>query len=138
MEINKNGDSYAVKEILHTKEFETHAHPAILYKEHLYGHCTNNTGKMDGFICMDLKGNIKWKTGKKPFFDKGGMILVDDMIISSDGEKMLYLIEPDPAGFKVLAQTELLGTKQSWGPLTLSDGKLVIRDQKQMKCILLK
>ena len=138
MEINKNGDFYVVKEILHTKDFETHAHPAILYKEHLYGHCTNNTGKMDGFICMDLEGNIKWKTGKKPFFDKGGMILVDDVIISSDGEKMLYLIEPDPAGFKVLAQAELLGTKQSWGPLTLSDGKLVIRDQKQMKCILLK
>jgi outer membrane protein assembly factor BamB len=138
MEINKNGDSYAVKEILHTEEFETHAHPAILYKEHLYGHCTNNTGKMDGFICMDLMGNIKWKTKKKPFFDKGGMILVDDMIISSDGEKMLYLIEPTPTEFKVLAKAELLDTKQSWAPLALSDGKLVIRDQGQMKCVLVK
>ena len=87
---------------------------------------------------MDLNGNIKWKTGKKPFFDKGGMILVDDMIISSDGEKMLYLIGPDPAEFKVLAQAKLLDTKQSWGPLALSDGKLIIRDQKQMKCVVVK
>ena len=81
---------------------------------------------------------VKWQTGKKPSFDKGGYILVDDMIISSDGEKMLYLIEPTPTEFKVLAQAELLDTKQSWAPLALSDGKLVIRDQGQMKCVLVK
>ena len=67
-------------------------------------------------------GNTKWKTGKKPRFDKGGMILADDMIISSDGEKMLYLIDPTPDEFKVPAQAELLETKQAWAPLALSDG----------------
>lgn len=137
IQIDKNGNTHGVKEILLSKEFGTHVHPAILYKGHLYGHCSNNDVQ-DGFMCMDLAGNIKWKTGKKPLFDKGGFILVDDMIISSDGEKTLYLIEPTPTEFKVLAQAELLDTKQSWAPLALSDGKLVIRDQKQMKCILLK
>ena len=137
MEINKKGESYEVKEIMHAKDFSTHAHPAILYKGHLYGHCTNNEQR-DGFVCMDLEGNIKWKTKKKPLFDKGGMILVDDMIISSDGSKMLYLIDPTPEGFKVLAKAELLDTKTAWAPLALSDGKLIIRDQKQMKCVVLK
>jgi hypothetical protein len=137
IQINKNGSSYGVREVLLSKEFGTHVHPAILYKAHLYGHCSNNDVQ-DGFVCMDLAGNIKWKTGKRPRFDKGGYILVDDMIISSDGEKMLYLIEPNPTEFKVLAKTKLLDTKQSWAPLALSDGKLVIRDQKQMKCVLLK
>ncbi|MBN1903771.1 MAG: PQQ-like beta-propeller repeat protein [Deltaproteobacteria bacterium] len=136
-QIEKNGDLYTVKEIMTSKKFGTHVHPAILYKGHLYGQCSNNEVR-DGFVCMDLKGNIKWETGKNPGFDKGGFILADDMIISSDGEKMLYLIEPDPAEFKILAQAELLETKQSWAPLALSDGKLIIRDQKQMKCVLLK
>ena len=135
--IDKNGISYAVKEIMTSKKFGTHVHPAILYKGHLYGQCSNNEVR-DGFMCMDLKGNIKWETGRKPGFDKGGFILADDMIISSDGEKMLYLIDPTPEGFKVLAKAELLDTKTSWAPLALSDGKLVIRDQKQMKCILVK
>ena len=89
-------------------------------------------------MCMDLKGNIKWKTGRNPNFDKGGFILADDMIISSDGARMLYLIEPNPSEFKVLAKAELLDTKQAWAPLALSDGKLLIRDQKQMKCVLVK
>ncbi|MGD9158506.1 MAG: PQQ-like beta-propeller repeat protein [Desulfobacteraceae bacterium] len=137
MEINKNGSSYEVKEIMHAPDYSTHVHPAILYKGYLYGHCSNNEQR-DGFVCMDLEGNIKWKTGKKPGFDKGGFILVDDMIISSDGEKMLYLIDPDPTELKVLAKAELLETKQAWAPLALSDGKLIIRDQKQMKCVVVK
>ncbi len=137
MEINKSGSSYEVKGIMHAPDYSTHVHPAILYKGHLYGQCSNNEQR-DGFVCMDLEGNIKWKTGKNPLFDKGGFILVDDMIISSDGEKMLYLIDPDPAELKVLAKAELLETKQAWAPLALSDGKLLIRDQKQMKCVVVK
>ncbi len=137
IQVVKEEKSYAVKEILFSKEFGTHVHPAILYKEHLYSQCTNNQVR-NGFMCMDLSGNIKWKTGKNPHFDKGGFILADDMIISSDGEKKLYLIEPNPSEFKVLSKAELLDTKQAWAPLALSDGKLLIRDQKQMRCILLK
>jgi outer membrane protein assembly factor BamB len=137
IQVMKNGNNYEVKEIMTTKDFLAHVHPAILYKGYLYGQGTENRVK-DGFVCMDLEGNAKWKTKKNPVFDKGGLILVDDMIISSDGEKMLYLIEPTPEEFRVLAQAELLDTKQAWAPLALSDGKLVIRDQKQMKCVLVK
>lgn len=137
IQIDKSENSYTVKEVMTSKDFLAHVHPAVLYKGYLYGQGTENTVK-DGFVCMDLEGNAKWKTIKTPAFDKGGYILVDDMIISSDGEKKLYLIEPNPNEFKVLAEAELLNTKQSWAPLALSDGKLVIRDQGQMKCVLLK
>ena len=137
IQIIKNGDSWKVNELMFSKEFGTHVHPAIFYQGHLYSQCTNNQVR-EGFMCMDLNGNIKWKTGRKPVFDKGGYILADDMIISSDGSKLLYLIAPAPEGFKVLALAELLDTKQAWAPLALSDGKLLIRDQEKMKCILLK
>ena len=137
IQIEKHGKTWAAKEIMFSKEFGTHVHPAIFYKGYLYSQCTNNQVR-EGFMCMDLKGSIKWKTGRKPNFDKGGFILADDMIISSDGGKMLYLIEPTPQEFRVLAKAELLDTKQAWTPLALSDGKLLIRDQKQMKCVLVK
>ena len=137
IQIDKKVNSWEAKEIMFSKEFGTHVHPPIFYKGYLYVQCTNNQVR-NGFMCMDLKGNIKWKTGRKPNFDKGGFILADDMIISSDGEKMLYLIDPNPEEFRVLAKAELLETKQAWAPLALSDGKLLIRDQKQMKCVLVK
>ena len=136
--IKKVNPGYQVEELFKTTEFGTHVHPAILYKGHLYGHCTTNTTK-DGLVCMDLKGTVKWKTKSSPNFDKGGFILADDMLISMDGTKgNLYLIEPTPVEFKPLSTAKLLDTTMCWAPLTLSNGKLLIRDQKQMKCIQLK
>jgi hypothetical protein len=37
------------------------------------------------------------------------MILADGLILATDGAKTLYLIEPDPSGFKSLASVEVLG-----------------------------
>lgn len=136
IKIEKKGDSYDVTELYKTDDFGTHVHPPVLYKGHLYAHCTTNTGRNDGMVCMDLDGNVKWKTGRSPVFDKGGFILVDDLILSIDGrEGIFYIIEPNNKSFKKLASADLLDTKECWGPLALSDGKLLIRDQKQMKCV---
>jgi len=138
IKIEKAGDSCTVTEVYKTADFGTHVHPAILYNGHLYGHCSTNETK-DGMVCMDLDGKVKWKTGNAPLFDKGGMLLADGLILTVDGrEGILYLIEPDPAGFKALASAKLLGPPECWGPLALTDGKLLIRDQKQMKCVVVR
>ena len=135
IKIEKKGDSYKVTELFKTDDFGTHVHPPVLYKGHLYAHCTTNT-RRDGMVCMDLDGNVKWKTERSPVFDKGGFILVDDLILSVDGrEGILYLIEPSQESFKKLSSADLLDTRECWGPLALTDGKLLIRDQKQMKCV---
>jgi outer membrane protein assembly factor BamB len=135
IKIAKKGDSYSVTELYKTDDFGTHVHPPVLHEGHLYAHCTTNT-RRDGMVCMDLDGNVKWKTGRSPVFDKGGFILADGLIFSVDGrEGILHLVEPDPAGFKPLASAKLLDTNECWGPLALADGKLLIRDQKQMKCV---
>jgi len=135
IKVEKSGESYNVTELYWTDDFGTHAHPPVLYKGHLYAHCTTNT-RRDGMVCMDLAGKVKWKTGRSPVFDKGGFLLADGLIFSVDGrEGILYLVEPDPAGFKPLANAKLLDTDECWGPLALADGKLLIRDQKQMRCV---
>lgn len=138
IKVEKKSGTFVVSELFKTDEFGTHVHPAILYKGYLYGHCSTNETR-DGLVCMDLSGKIMWKTGRSPLFDKGGFILADGLIISIDGNKgFLYLIEPNPDGFKKLASAKLLDTNLCWAPLALSDGKLLIRDQKQMKCVALR
>jgi len=102
-------------------------------------------------VCMSMDGQIMWKTRRSPDFNKGSMILVDGLILATDGRRSLYLIEPDPSEFKLLASAELLGVDegsgdrmsrrsgtQNWGPIALSDGKLLIRDQQQMKCVVVR
>ncbi len=54
---------------------------------------------------------------------------------SKRGRKTLYLIQPDPSGFKPLASAEMLGEGTNWGPMALNDGKLLVRYQSQLKCL---
>jgi hypothetical protein len=136
IKVQKAADgSYSVAELFKNINFGAHTQPPILFKEHFYVPYTINE-RSDGLVCMTLDGKVKWKTGDEPSFDKGGAVLADGLLLIVDGNKTLYLVEPDPSGFKPLAKAELLESGENWAPIALSDGKLLIRDQKQMKCVL--
>jgi outer membrane protein assembly factor BamB len=152
LKIEKKADgSYAVTELYKNPDFGSHTQPPVFYKGYFYAQCSINERK-NGLVCMSIDGQTKWKTGRDPLFDKGGLILADGLILATDGAKTLYLIEPDPSGFKPLASAEVLGegipgsssnsmetrfggATQNWAPLALADGKLLIRDQSQLKCV---
>ncbi len=136
IQVEKKADgSYAVAELFKNRDFGSHTQPPILYKDHFYSQYTINE-RSDGLVAMSMDGNVKWKTGEDPAFVRGGAILVDGLLLATDGSRMLYLIEPDPSGFKPLASVELLESGENWGPLALADGKLLIRDQKNLKVVL--
>jgi outer membrane protein assembly factor BamB len=135
IKVDKKADGgFGVTELFKTIDFGSHTQPPILYKDHFYAAYTINE-RSDGLVCMGMDGKIAWKTGDNPLFNKGGAILADGLLLAVDGNKMLYLIEPDASGFKPLASTELLEAGENWSPLALADGKLLIRDQKNLKCI---
>jgi outer membrane protein assembly factor BamB len=148
IKVEKGADgSYGTTVLLKTEEYGDQTKPPILYKGYFYAqYGTNNT--RDGLSCMSMDGEIMWKTKRDPDFNKGSMILADGLILATDGAKTLYLIEPDPSGFKPLASAVLLTEAdtgddpraarfgvQNWAPIALADGKLLIRDQKQMICV---
>ncbi len=147
----KADDIYAVTELFRTEEFGAHTKPPLVHNGYFYAqYGTNN--RREGLVCMSLDGKIMWKTKRSPNFDKGSMILADGLILATDGRKTLYLIEPDPSEFKPIASAELLGeaetgseedsievrvggSTRNWAPIALADGKLLIRDQRRMKCV---
>jgi outer membrane protein assembly factor BamB len=150
IEVKKQADgSYGTTEVFRTEEFGSHTQPPLLYNGYFYAQYSTNN-RRDGLVCMSMDGKIMWKTRRSPDFNKGSMIFADGLIISTDGTNKLYLIEPDPSAFKPLASSELLkeggtnsegialrvgGATQNWAPLALADGKLLIRDQSQLKCV---
>jgi outer membrane protein assembly factor BamB len=150
IEVEKREDgSYGATELFTTEEFGGHTKRPILYEGFFYAQYSTNS-RRDGLVCMGMDGTIQWKTRRSPDFNKGSMILADGLILATDGAKSLYLIEPDPSGFKPLASAELLGEKgtesegiarrvggsiQNWAPIALSDGKLLIRDHSKMMCL---
>jgi outer membrane protein assembly factor BamB len=152
IKIEKKADgSYGVTELYKNADFGAHTQPPVLYNGYFYGQCSTNDAK-NGMVCMSMDGQIKWKTGRAPLFDKGGSILADGLLLSTDGASKLYLIQPDPSAFKPIASAELLkeggtgsandplaskvgGLTQNWAALALADGKLLIRDQSRLMCV---
>ncbi|MFH0842526.1 MAG: PQQ-binding-like beta-propeller repeat protein [Bacteroidota bacterium] len=129
-----NDGKYNVTEKFYHNDFGEHTKPPILHNGYFYGQFSTNS-RRDGLCCMSMDGKVLWKTMRAPSFDKGSMILADGLILATDGNKTLYLIQPDPSGFKPLASAELLAMGQNWGPIAISDGKLLIRDQSKMLCL---
>jgi len=148
IQVEKQADgSYGTSELFRTEEFGDQTKPPILIDGYFYAQFgTNNT--RDGLTCMNMDGEIMWKTKRDPDFNKGSMIYADGLILATDGSKSLFLIDPDPSGFKALASSELLTAPEpgddrmarrfgtmNWAPIALADGKLLIRDQSRMMCV---
>ena len=130
---------WTVKELFKTdNKTGSQCQQALLIGDHLYMNSHEN-GREDGLLCMTLEGKILWKTKDTeglPRFDKGSLLEADGRIYMIDGAKgTLHLIEPSPAGYKELASASVLSGKEIWSPMALTQGKLIIRDQTQMKCL---
>lgn len=144
LQIEKKADgSYGVTELYKNVDFGAHTKPPLYYEGYFYAQYSTNN-RRDGLVCMSMDGQLMWKTGRDPGFNKGSMILADGLIFATDGDKTLFLIEPAPSAFKPLASAEVLEIvavaepkygNQNWAPIALADGKLLIRDQSQIVCV---
>jgi outer membrane protein assembly factor BamB len=135
IKVDKKGDgTFAVSELFKNPDFGAHTQPPVLHDGHFYSHYTINE-RSDGLVAMSMDGQIKWKTDQQPPFVRGGSILADGLMLMTDGNTKLYLVEPSPAGFKPLASAVILAPGDNWAPLALVDGKLLVRGQKELKAL---
>ncbi len=125
---------------LTSMQFNSEVHTPILYQNHLFAVSSKTRGR---FTCLDLDGKIVWQSpvasgnpGASRTFDLGAFMLADGMFFILDGKTgMLRLIEASTKQYTELASAQLLSGEDVWGPMALSNGKLVIRDMSQMVCV---
>jgi hypothetical protein len=136
IQVAREGDKWSAQDLAQKAQIGGHCHPAFLYQDHLYMLCNINE-RSDGMVCFDQQANVVWQTKNSPNLDKGGAILTaDGLLYLVDGRTgELHIVEPSPKEFKSLAKAKLLDGREIWAPLALAGGKLVIRDQSQMKCL---
>jgi outer membrane protein assembly factor BamB len=131
-----------VKELWKTEDAATWIEQPIFVNDHLFvGGTTKKPSK--GLVCINLDGEVQWDTNQiegAPAFDHLNMLAADGMLIGLDGNSgLLHLIETNPKKFNKLASAKVVAEKgQTWAPIALSDGKLLVRDHTQMKCLNLK
>ncbi len=140
LQVTRAGDTFTVKELFRLKSDEcgSQIHQPILHEDHLYVNSNGNEGE-NGLTCVTLDGKVLWRTADTdglPTFERGNLLLVDGLLIEFDGKKgTLHLIEPSPEGYREVARTELFSGNEMWAPMALSQGKLLVRNQKEMKCV---
>ena len=101
----------------------------ILYEGHLYG------VRPDGqFVCLDLAGKVVWASGSGAQFGIGPFLLANGLFYVMNDSGRLSLIEATAAGYKPLAEAQLLKGRESWAPLALAGGRLIARDLTRMAC----
>jgi outer membrane protein assembly factor BamB len=108
---------------------KNHFNSSVLYQGYIYG--------FDDAILQCIEANTgteKWKHGG---FGKGSVILVEGNLIVLGERGQLALVEATPAGYKEKALTQPLEGK-TWTNPALANGKLYLRNQKEIVCLNLK
>jgi outer membrane protein assembly factor BamB len=117
-------------------EWNSEVQTPILFQKHLFAVGKKQRGL---FTCLGLDGKQVWTSAGKASFELGSFILADGMFLILEGKTgMLRLLEASTTEYKELASAQVLSGHDVWGPLALSDGKLVIRDLARMVCLDLK
>lgn len=126
----KDGQAKVVKE---SKEIQSHIATPIFKDGVIY--CTSDPGKL---VCMDAATlDVKWSQNG---FEKGGLIAADGALIVMDGKTgELTCAEMSPAGYKELGRIKpLAAVAQSWTAPILAEGKLIVRNAKELAVVDLK
>ena len=114
-------------------EWNSEVHTPIVYKGHMFAVGKKRRGL---FTCLNFDGKEVWTSDGKAAFGLGSFLLADGMFFVLEGDTgMLRLIEASTTEYKELASAQVLSGDDVWGPMALSDGKLVLRDLTKMVCL---
>ena len=102
----------------------------ILFDGHIYG-----VRQDKQMACIDLKGNLIWASGSNKKFGLGPFIIINGLIYAMNDSGLLRLIEATPAGYMQLAEAKVLEGPDSWGPMAVAAGRLILRDLNRMICL---
>jgi outer membrane protein assembly factor BamB len=102
----------------------------ILFDGHIYG-----VRQDKQMACIDLKGNLIWASGSNKKFGLGPFMIANGLIYAMNDSGLLRVIEATPAGYVQLAEAKVLEGPDSWGPMAVAAGRLILRDLNRMICL---
>jgi len=139
LQVSRTNNAWTTHVIFHNRTVAAHIHSPILYQGRIYvTSFKDHGGAKTGLVCLNADGEPLWQTGPELQFDFGGFLIADGMAFVMQGKTgELCLLGLEPAGYRLLSRAKVLEAKgiNVWAPLALSDGKLLVRDQHQLKCL---
>ncbi len=140
-QVKKNGQSYQVETLQKYKPKDGMAseqQTPLIYKGKMFTILPKDAGAMrNQFVCSDPNDcqKILWTSGKTDRFGLGPYLVADGkfFILKDNGE--LTIARATTKKFELLDKVKILDGHDAWGPLVITDGRLLMRDSKHMLCI---
>ena len=141
LQVKETNGVYSVKLLQKLKPQEglaSEQQTPVYYGGYLYGILPKDAGGLHNqFVCCRGNdcSNIVMSSGKTDRFGMGPYILADGkfFILNDDGE--MTIAKASPAGFTVLDKAGIIDGQDSWGPIAITAGYLLMRDSKTLVCL---
>jgi outer membrane protein assembly factor BamB len=131
--VTRDGDAFAVETLWQVGErvLGSEQQTPIFYRGHIYA--VTPRGRL---TCVDLEGRTLWDTseGRKFYKGYGPYMIADGLLLVMGSNGLLVAAEATPAGYRELAAAEVVG-KESWAPMALAGGRLLVRDINRLVCL---
>lgn len=131
--------SVAVRQIYKPSEgLASEQQTPVFYDGYLYGILPKDAGAMrNRFACYradDCK-TVVMSSGKTERFGMGPYIFADGkfFILNDDGEMTIARVSP--SAFRILGKRRIIDGQDSWGPMAITGGYLLMRDSRQLVCM---
>lgn len=132
LQLTRQGDLIQPESVfrLEPEVFGAEQQTPILYDGHIYG------VRPDGQLtCLDLDGNVVWTSTSAHKFGLGPYTIANGLIYVMNNEGLLTLAQATPTGYIRLAEAQVLAGPESWGPMAVASGRLIVRDLNRMVCL---
>jgi outer membrane protein assembly factor BamB len=87
-------------------------------------------------VCLDADARVAWSSGTQHRFGIGPYMVGDGLIFVMNDSGRLTLAEATPKGYRQLAESQVFADgNDSWGPMALAGGRLIVRDLTRMMCL---
>ena len=113
------------------KTFGSEQQTGILSEDFIYG--VIPSGEL---ACLDLEGQVRWRSGVEAKFGLGPFLLADGLLlVLNDQRGTLHMVNASPEGYQELAKAKVLEGHDAWGPMAIVGNRLLLRDLTTLICL---
>lgn len=141
IQVKENGGQYSAEIVQQYKPLAglaSEQQTPIFYNGFVFGILPKDAGELRGqFACYKSSDTRKaiMSSGKTERYGLGPYILADNkfFILNDDGE--MTIAKYSTSKFTVLDKAKIIDGQDSWGPIAITGGYMLMRDSKTMLCI---
>jgi outer membrane protein assembly factor BamB len=133
IKVSREGEEFKAERLWTAKESATNFSCPVAVGQYLFA-----LGPAKDLVCVDVaSGKQMW--AKEGFFKNqagmshaGMLVMKQDVLMLTDGGE-LVLFPGEPGGFRQISRVSVCG--KNWCNPAYADGKLYLRDEKELRCV---